>query len=68
VASDAWEELRRLVVDDPGVRDRLLACGDRDEFVARLVQVADRHGIELSPELVVGELRATRASWFERWV
>jgi Nif11 domain len=68
MAEDALDELRRLVVDDRQLRDRLLSVSDHDAFVLEVVDVAQACGIELSGAEVVEGLGDARRRRFERWV
>jgi hypothetical protein len=68
MGKDALEDLRRLVVDDRPVRDRLLSAPDRQTFVAEVIDVAQAHGIELAADEVVEGLRDARRWHQERWV
>jgi len=66
--TDTLAQLRPLVVDDPGLRQRLLAVVDRDAFVAEVVAVASERGIALSPGEVVAALDAATRLRRDRWV
>jgi hypothetical protein len=68
MAEDALDELRRLVIDDRALRDRLLAASDRDTFVARVIALAREHGIALTPDAVAVGLDAARHERMLRWV
>ena len=65
---DALAELRRLVVDDRGLRERLLAMSGRREFVDEVIDVARERGIELSADEVSDGLRAARRRHRRQWV
>jgi hypothetical protein len=65
---DGLDDLRRLVVDDPLLRDRLVSTSDRGAFITEVIDVAQERGIELSAEQVVEGLRAARRRRLERWV
>jgi hypothetical protein len=68
VSIDRLDELRRLVIDDPRLRDRLLAAPDRDAFVADVVAVAHEQGIDLAADEVRAGLQAEQRRRFEQWV
>jgi Nif11 domain len=68
VSADRLDELRQLVIDDPGLRDRLLAAPDREAFVADVVAVADEQGIDLTADEVHAGLQAEQRRRFEQWV
>ena len=65
---EVWEDLRRLVVDDPALRSRLLGSRDRQAFAVTLIEIAHRRGIELSAEEILEALRAEQRRRRERWV
>jgi hypothetical protein len=64
----ALEELRRLVVDDRHLRDRLLSAPDFDAFVLEVIEVARAREIELTAAEVVAGLNDARRLRLERWV
>jgi hypothetical protein len=68
MVDDPLEALRRLVIDDRSLRERLLPLCDRDEFTAELVALARERGIELSSEQVMEGLGAAHRARLERWV
>jgi hypothetical protein len=68
MGEDALDDLRRFVVDDRLLRDRLLSAPDRHAFVAEVISVAQERGIDLSTDDVVEGLRAARRRRQERWV
>jgi hypothetical protein len=65
---DSLEDLRRLVVDDPELRTRLLRAVDRQAFIGSVIEVAESHGIDVSAHDVVEALAAARRQRQERWV
>lgn len=68
MAETALDQLRRAVVDDPRLRERLLAAPSGEAFVAEVVDVARAHGIELSAAAVTEGLAAERRERRARWV
>jgi EAL domain-containing protein (putative c-di-GMP-specific phosphodiesterase class I) len=68
MGEDALDDVRRIVVDDRQLRDRLLGAPDRRAFIAEVVDVARERGIELTAEEVAGGLRSARLHRQERWV
>jgi hypothetical protein len=66
--NDALDDLRRLVIDDPALRGRLLSSPARQAFIDDVVDVAHEHGIDLSAEEVADALRTARRRSLERWV
>jgi hypothetical protein len=64
----ALDELRRLVVDDRHLRDRLLSAPDHDAFVREVIEVARAFEIGLTAGEVVEGLNDARRGRLERWV
>ncbi|HEY2769721.1 MAG TPA: hypothetical protein VGI87_04105 [Solirubrobacteraceae bacterium] len=68
MVDDPLDAIRRVVIDDRSLRERLLPLRDRDLFTAELVQLARDRGIELTSEQVMEGLLAARRARLERWV
>ncbi len=68
MAESALDELRRVVVDDRRLCERLLAAPSSEAFVAEVVDLARRHGIHLTPAAVTEGLEAARRDRRARWV
>jgi hypothetical protein len=68
MASEPLEQLRRLVVDDPAVRRRLLPLTDRQSFVDGVLAVARENGIGLTADDIEAGLAAARRRRHARWV
>ena len=68
MSADPLNALRRLVVDDPSLRQRLLAVTDRDAFTLEVIDVATEAGIEITPDQVSDGLREARRRRLERWL
>jgi Nif11 domain len=68
MAETALDELRRLVVDDRRLRDRLLAAPGSEAFVAEVVALAQERGIQLTSAAVTEGLAAARRDRRARWV
>lgn len=68
MAENALEQLRRAVVDDRRLCERLLAAPTGEAFIAEVVELADARGIELTPAAVADGLAAARRDRWARWV
>ena len=68
MGQDPLRELRHLVLDDPALRNRLLAVKDRQPFIAAVVAVGHERGIETTADQVLEGLAAARQWRFQRWV
>lgn len=68
MAEDPLADLRRIVVDDRLLRDRLLSAPDRQAFIVGVIEIAQERGLDVSADQVVAGLRAARLRRRERWV
>jgi Nif11 domain len=62
------DALRVRVVDDPALRNKLLAVPERRAFVAEVIDIARTEGISLSADDVEEALRAAIREHREHWV
>lgn len=62
---DELEDLRRLVIDDPLLREQLLAVAGQ-AFTDQLIEIGRRSGIAVSTEIVEAGLRDARRQWLMR--
>jgi hypothetical protein len=60
--------LRRLVLQDRVLQQRLIGLGDRATFSAAAAEVARQRGLDLGPADVVAAIDQARRQWWERWV
>lgn len=65
--AERLENLRRLVIDDRQLIDRLLPL-TAERFVAEVVEIARSAGIELTADDVVAGCKAARRRRLERWL
>lgn len=68
MANDSLDQLRRLVIDDAGLRERLLAVTGREAFVSAVTEVARERGIDLPSGAVVAALDHARRERRAQWV
>lgn len=59
---------REHVLGDPALQLRLRGLGGKDEFVARVVELAAEAGFDLTPDQVEAALNQARREWLERWI
>ena len=62
---DELEDLRRLVIDDPLLREQLLAVAGQ-AFTDQVIEIGRRSGIAVSTEIVEAGLRDARRQWLMR--
>ncbi|PYT00802.1 MAG: hypothetical protein DMF63_05715 [Acidobacteria bacterium] len=55
-----FEEFRDLVLDDKSMQKQLRRLSDRNEFIARVVELGREHGFEFTAAEVEEELRVGR--------
>ena len=60
--------LRRLVLQDPTLQQRLVGLGDRATFCAAAAEVARERGLDLGAGDVDAAIDQARRQWWERWV
>lgn len=66
--SEDFQELRRIVLQDSALQKELQKIGDHEEFVAKVVQIADEKGLNVENEDVWEAMREARRVWVERWI
>ena len=64
--STAFEEFRQIVLVSDDLQRELCDVTDKDDFVARVVELAADHDLTFSKEVVVEALRVARKEWIER--
>ncbi|MGA8213801.1 MAG: Nif11-like leader peptide family natural product precursor [Candidatus Sulfotelmatobacter sp.] len=62
------ERFRELVLQDPALQEQLKAPGDRDSFVALVLQLGQARGFDFTVHDVTAALQANRRVWMERWI
>ena len=62
------EKLREIVLGDNDLQARLQGISERDEFIARVLEIAESFGLEISEENISEEMRENRRLWIERWI
>jgi hypothetical protein len=68
MGEDALADLRRIVVDDRVLCQRLLSAPDRQAFIAGVIEIAHERGLDVSEDQVVEGLRVARLRRREQWV
>lgn len=64
----AIERLRRCVLDDLDLQERLRVISGHDEFVKAVVELAGEQGLDLGAEEIEQEMNNARQSWLLRWL
>ena len=68
MSQEALNRFRLLVLQDAAWQTQLREVEERDEFIARVRELARERGLEFSDEVVAEGLRAGRRAWLERWI
>jgi hypothetical protein len=68
MGEDPLADLRRVVIDDGRLRDRLLSAPDGQAFIADVVEIARESGLDVSADQVADGLRDARRDRREQWV
>ena len=68
MSQEALNRFRLLVLQDAAWQTQLREVEERDEFIARVRELARERGLEFSDEVVAEGLQAGRRAWLERWI
>jgi hypothetical protein len=63
-----FDEIRRIVLEDPGLLPALTPVSTETELFAAVVALGRERGIEVADAELAEIVRANRRAWFERWV
>lgn len=66
--SEEFEKLRVIVLQNAELQIELQNISDRDEFISRVVQIAEEFGLDLNSEGIVNAIQENRRTWIERWI
>jgi Nif11 domain len=62
-----FERFRQIVLDDPGLRGRLLRSpADHESFISAVIEAASEHGCTFGRDEVLAALRAAQLAWLQR--
>ena len=62
------EKLREIVWGDADLQARLQEISDREEFIARVLEIGKSCGLKIGSEEVSEAMRESRRLWIERWI
>lgn len=65
--NDAFEQFREMVLSDDALQNALVPILDREEFIARVIELGQLHSFEFESEDVVQAMRDARATLSARW-
>jgi hypothetical protein len=63
-----FDEIRRIVLRDPGLFPALTSASSETELFAAVIALGRERGIEVADAELAEVVRANRRAWFERWV
>ena len=63
-----FEKLRQIVWRDLSLQKELCTITERQTFIARLVEIGAKHGLELNEEYISQTMHESRRMWIERWI
>jgi hypothetical protein len=58
----------RLVLSDLNLQKQLKTLTERDDFIARVIELGAEKGFEILCEDIEFQLRENRRLWHERWI
>lgn len=62
------EKLRRTVFRDEALQKDLQAISDREEFIARVLEIGKNRDLNFTEEDVLQAMNEQRRAWIERWI
>lgn len=62
------EKLRQIVFQDAALQTELQAISDREEFVARVLEIGRKSDLKFTEEDVSQAMNEQRRAWIERWI
>jgi hypothetical protein len=62
------EKLREIVLNDADLQAQLQEISERDEFIARVLEIGKNFGLEIESEDISEAMRESRRVWIERWI
>jgi hypothetical protein len=68
VAPAPFDQLRRIVMEDPALMRELTAAPTQADLFARVIALGRQRGLHLTIAELEEIVRANRRSWLERWL
>ena len=62
------EKLRTIVFQDESLQKDLQAISDREEFIARVLEIGRARDLNFTEEDVLQAMNEQRRAWIERWI
>jgi hypothetical protein len=63
-----FEEIRRIVMDEPQLMAAFSAAATDAELFARVIALGNERGLEVTPAELKEVAGANRRAWLERWL
>lgn len=68
MSSENFHKFRTIVLTDEVLQTRLGDISDRDEFVAKVMELARINNLEFDESVLIEEMMKGRREWIERWI
>ena len=62
------EKLRAIVFHDETLQKDLQVISDREEFIARVLEIGKERDLNFTEEDVLQAMNEQRRAWIERWI
>ena len=68
MSTEAFEQFREIVLNDPHLQAELAAISDVQVFTAYVVELAEKHGQSVDASDVTEAINAGRRTSIEQWI
>jgi hypothetical protein len=68
MAREDFEQFKQIVLQDFALREKLRGFSERDELIAKVIEIGEEYGFLIMREDVDEALRANSRLWIERWI
>ena len=68
VNQHAIDQLRRCVLGDHDLQERLRVISNHDDFVRAVLELAREHGLDLTVYELEAEMKNAQQAWLLRWL
>ena len=68
MSQEAFEQLRRMVLQDVSLQEQLRATPDLPSFLDLVVRIGEERGCHITTEDIEAAMRASWRVWSQRWI
>jgi Nif11 domain len=68
MAREDFEQFKQIVLQNFSLREKLRGFGERDELIAKVIEIGEEYGFLIMREDVEEVLRENSRLWIERWI